>query len=212
MSDVIRIGELELTAVEAIYGRNYRPGYIGFTFREDQFLSDGIAWFTRWERYSDIRVSHVFVVAGADECIEAHKHSGVCAAGLGDRFEDPQCKVFFRKPRGWTMDIGWRIVECAARQLGMKYDTSLIGAHAIAGSFLGRALRAVFGDKPEDLLTAIFDSEEQWICSELGAYCLDEQPEYHDRGILARPNRTINPQELFEDREIFEDWQKGTAE
>ena len=46
----------------------------------------------------------------------------------------------------------------------------------------------------------------KWICSELTAYALDEQPEYHDQGILKRPNATISPQELFEDSVIFEPW------
>jgi hypothetical protein len=47
-----------------------------------------------------------------------------------------------------------------------------------------------------------------WICSELVSYSLDQQPDYKDKGILARPDETINPQELFEDATIFEHWHR----
>jgi len=42
----------------------------------------------------------------------------------------------------------------------------------------------------------------------LAAYCLDCQPEYADKGVLARPHYAIDPQELFEDMEIFAAWKQ----
>jgi hypothetical protein len=35
---------------------------------------------------------------------------------------------------------------------------------------------------------------------------LDEQPEYHDKGVLVYNDATIDPQELFEDDGTFEVW------
>jgi len=52
----------------------------------------------------------------------------------------------------------------------------------------------------------LLNNEKRWICSELAAYCLDEQREYRGKGILAKPEDTIDPQELFEDETIFEPW------
>jgi hypothetical protein len=38
------------------------------------------------------------------------------------------------------------------------------------------------------------------------AYALDNQAECRDVGILKDPHETIDPQELFEDNEVFKDW------
>ena len=56
------------------------------------------------------------------------------------------------------------------------------------------------------LLSKLLNNEKRWICSELAAYCLDEQREYRGKGVLAKPEDTIDPQELFEDEVIFEPW------
>jgi hypothetical protein len=58
----------------------------------------------------------------------------------------------------------------------------------------------------EKAFCEVLDCPESFICSELAAYALDEQPEYRDKGVLAFPNSAINPQNLFEDNVIFEPW------
>jgi hypothetical protein len=63
--------------------------------------------------------------------------------------------------------------------------------------------------KVENKLSDYLNNPEKWICSELAAYALDEQPKYKDQGILKCPNATISPQELFEDLVIFEPWKDG---
>ena len=201
-----------LCSLAPIFGDNYRPGYIGFTYHTDSLvLSPGIAYFTRWARMSDIKVSHALIVSGEDECIQAHRKGGVHRAPLGPLFEDRQCQIFFRKPRGWTGEIGARIVETVAEQVGTKYDTPLIVAQALQGTFLGKLINKAFKGKPDAFVSRLLNDPEEWICSELAAYGLDEQPEYRDLGILAKPNETIDPQELFEDPIIFAPWKCGPA-
>jgi hypothetical protein len=107
-----------IVIVKPEYGLNYTKGFIGFTFDDQSFVSNGIAWFTRWEEG-----------------------------------ENPDARLFNKKRR--------------------------------------------------------------FICSELAAYALNQQPEYHGKGILAQRPFSIDLQELFQDRVIFEPWSetvKGTIQ
>ncbi|GAB4169980.1 MAG: hypothetical protein Fur0032_08720 [Terrimicrobiaceae bacterium] len=192
--------------IQPRYGDNYKQGYIGFTHRAGDPVAEGITYFTRWSRMSDIRVSHAFIVAGPNEAVEAIPSRGVVVTPLEKYFADRRTEVFFRKPRKLTSSLGHRIAEYAKEQVGTKYDHLLIAAHLLEGSFLRRWIQSAFRQSADDLLGRMLDRNERWICSELAAYCLDSQPEYADRGILARPHHAIDPQELFEDLEIFAAW------
>jgi hypothetical protein len=198
--------KLEYNSQEPVYGKNYDKGYIGFSYASDRFISRGIAYFTRLHRLGDVKVSHTFIVSGENECIEALVREGVQRSSLTAYFENPEYQVFFRKPRDLTADIANAIVAAAETQLGTKYDTALFFSQAVSGSWLGRVLKRAFGSKPDKMLSALMNNDNRWICSELVAYVLDRQPQYHDKGILKDPHETIDPQELFEDTEIFEPW------
>lgn len=189
-----------------VYGENYKAGYIGFTYHSDHILSRGIAYFTRWARMEEIRVSHCFIVACKNDVIEALKKPGVCVDHIAKYFEDPHCQIFFRKPVGWNQDLADAIVYTAAGQVGDKYDVPLLVAQALQGTFLGRAINKIFRGKPDEFVSGLLDGVDRWICSELCAYCLDEQPQLRNKGILAKPTNTIDPQELFEDPDVFEPW------
>ncbi len=187
------------------FHKTHDRGYIGFTYYKESFVSEGIAYFTRWSKMSEITVSHALVVTGEDECIEA-LFDGVEKSKLTKYFDDPKCAIFFRKPLDWTADIGNRIANLALTQEGVKYNYGLIVADALKGTFLGHLIAECFKDQKEDILTKLLNDDKRWICSELAAWVLDEQPEYHDRGILNKERDTITPQELFEDGTIFEPW------
>lgn len=204
-----RRNKLEIESRPPVYGVNYKSGYIGFTYHSDMIVSRGVAYFTRWARMKDVKVSHCFVVVCKNDLIEALVKPGVHIDRLVKYFEDPCCQVFFRKPHGWNQDLADRIVYTAAGQVGDKYDLPLIFAQALQGTFLGRVINRLFKGKPDALLSRLADGADRWICSELAAYCLDEQPELRDRGILAKPVNTIDPQELFEDSAVFEPWKCG---
>lgn len=199
---------MQITSHVPHYGVNYRIGYIGFTFNDSSMISRGIAYFTRWTRMSQIKVSHVLIVSGENKCVEALMGKGVVQQPLTKYFSKPHTHIFFRKPRRYTPDIGARIAKTASSQIGSKYDNLLIAAQGFQGCFLGRWVRAVFGDKPDEVVSRILNAKDKWICSELAAFALDSQHEYEDKGILKKPDFTIDPQELFEDKQIFCKWHK----
>lgn len=189
------------------FHKTHDIGYIGFTYYRESFVSKGIAYFTRWSKMSDITVSHVLVVTSENQCIEAlAEKNRVSVSPLTKYFDDPKCSIFFRKPRGWADEIGNRISAKALAQKGCKYDYNLIAADLAKGSFLGRLIDGCFKGSKEDILSKLLNNDKRWICSELAAYALDEQPEYRDKGILNKESDTITPQELFEDGTIFEPW------
>jgi hypothetical protein len=196
----------DLRTLTPDYGSNYGKGYIGFTYSDSNFVSEGIAYFTRWARMSQIRVSHALIVSDENECIEAHMNGGVQISRLSKYFEDKHCQIFFRKPVRLSPAVADAIVQSAKSQVGCSYDISLIAGHAIPNTFIGRVIDKRFGGNSESLLCKFLNHENQWICSELAAYCLDEQHNYHDNGILKANVETISPQELFEDPFIFEAW------
>ncbi|MDB6066050.1 MAG: hypothetical protein JWR26_2258 [Pedosphaera sp.] len=195
---------ITVQSIPPIFGTNYDVGHIGFTY-VGGVVSTGVAYFERWNRIGDIRVTHTFVVIGDNECIEAHIDEGVARVPLSKYLNDPGCRIFFRKPRGWTPALGQRIAATAASKLGCKYDTRLIAAEAAAHTVVGHWLNRVFGSWPNHLVSRVLDRPDRWICSELVAYALQQQPELQGLGVLRFPPDTIDPQELFEDHALFED-------
>lgn len=200
--------DLKIKSIAPKYGVNYDMGYIGFTYYPKKIVSSGIAYFTRFERMSDIKVSHSLLVSGPDECIEAHIQNGVERSTLSKYFNDPGCQIFFRKPIDLNPELAIRMVETASCLVGAKYDLALIVAQAIQGSFLGRLINKLTGEWVDRQISYRLNNKNKWICSELTSYVMDEQPEYYNRGILALPNETISPQEHFEDEVIFKQWKK----
>ena len=161
---------------------------------------------TRSACMSKVKVSHALIVTGDNECIEAHMQEGVKQSDLSKYFNDPRCQIFFRKPVGLNDEIANRLAATAAKEIGTKYDAALIASHAIQGTFIGKLINSVFKGKPDKLVSKVLNRDDRWICSELVAHCLRLQPEYANKGILLHPSETIDPQELFEDSEIFEKW------
>jgi hypothetical protein len=189
------------------FGKTHNIGYIGFTYYNESFVSNGIAYFTKWSKLGEITVSHTLVVTGENECIEAlAEKDSVTTSPLTKYFDDPKCAIFFRKPVDWTNDIGATVSSTALKQKGAKYDYGLIAADLVNGTFLGNLIHGCFKSQKEDILTKLLNKDKSWICSELAAYALDEQPEYKDKGILNKECDMITPQELFEDGTIFEPW------
>lgn len=199
---------LEFTSCPPAYGVNYKPGYIGFTYDESNLISRGIAYVTRWTRMHQIKVSHALIVSGENECIEAHAQGGVRRAKLDGYFNDEHCQIFFRKPIDLNVDLAGRIISAAEAQLGCSYDIDLIAAQLLANTVQGQVMRRLMGPRFEELICRMKDHPDRWICSELVAHCLDAQSEYHDKGVLTFSDATIDPQELFEDDQIFTAWHK----
>lgn len=190
------------------FGENYDVGYIGFTFHGD-FISRGIAYFTRWSRLSDIPVAHALVVTGENECVEALINTGVTKTNLDKYFNNPKCKIFFRKPKRWNKKIGHEIADAALSKIGEAYDSFIIGLQALFGTILGKFLNFITFNNVEKFSSSSFENSSKWICSELVAYALDSCSRYQGKGVLTHPFSSITPQELFEDKVIFTAWKKG---
>lgn len=201
------LSKVSVTSVLPIYGKNYQPGYIGFTNKDSSVVSIGIAYFTGWNLMSDIHATHTLIVLDKDTCIEANlETNSVNKSSLQNYFANPECQIFFRKPVDFTEKIGDAIAKTALAEVGKQYDFGAILTQALSGSLSGRILDRVFRGKFEDKIAEVLNDSEKWVCSELVAYVLDKQPIYRNKGILDRPNSAISPQELFEDCQIFKPW------
>ena len=199
-----------VVSVKPEYGVNYSKGYLGFTFTDGSFISAGIAWFTKWDRGTNpdvprIPLSHVFIVSGENECIEATMPE-VMRSPLTKYFDAPHTHVVFRKPVGLDDDIATRIVAVAEERIGCGYGYSLIVGHALANSLFGKLLGVITGGWSSRAMENLFDNRHQYICSELGSTALNEQPEYAGKGVLAHPPYTINPEALFNTKDVFDPW------
>lgn len=202
-----------ITYVEPVYGLNYNKGYIGFTYDGDNPIAQGIAYFTKWDQMHMIRATHVLIVTGEDSCIEADAATNsVHEVALAPYFKPSSKQIFFRKPVGLTDEVAERIVQTLRPTLGMTYDFLLILAQAAIGTVSGYVLDRLLRGKLSVSLCEALNDPNSYICSELAAYALDQQPEYRDQGVLALPNSTINPQKLFEDDVIFEAWKTEVPE
>ena len=203
---------LEIVTLNPVYGVNYNKGYIGFTYDGTHPVGRGIAYFTKWDKMSNIYATHALIVTGENTCIEANAGTNMVEENpLEPYFQPSNCQIFFRKPKDLTDEIAERIVEILKPELGKKYDYKLILAHAFSGSLPGQILDLLSRQKIKKLLSEALNCPDKWICSELAAYALDEQPEYGDIGVLINPNSTINPQKLFEDDLIFQAWENQVA-
>jgi hypothetical protein len=186
------------------YGKDYGPGWVGFV-HADNALSRGIAYLTRWEKAGAVTVSHAFLVTGPDECVEANMPAGVVVSGLAQEYFDrPDRQVIFRKPRGLTPSGARRLVRRARAQVGARFDFGAFAAAALAGTFLGHLLNSLFDGRPQAVTTRLLSRRGRWVCSELVAYCLRQEPRYRGHGVLTQPPGTVSPQALFEDEELFE--------
>lgn len=213
MTTTIRQSKFDIKPVKPVYGVNYYKGYIGFTYNSKSPIGQGIAYFTKWAKMSNIYATHALIVKDETLCIEADAFKNcVTERPLKDYFNDEKCQIFFRKPKDLTDEIADRIVKFAQQKVGEQYNFELILTQALSGTFAGHFFDNLLQGKLEKDLTELLDDPNKWICSELAAYTLDEQPQYRDQGILKHPNATISPQELFEDLVIFEPWKNRVAE
>lgn len=199
-----------LTSQPPVYGKNYGIGYLGGTYHSDHFLSHGIAYFTRWERMSAIPITHVFIVTGPNQCIEATKEKGVYYGTLQDRFSDDHCLIAFRKPVNLRETKARRIAWAMEDLVGAPYDTRLIKAHMLNGMLTGKLIGMLTRKRSEALLCSLLKTTGAWICANSCAHAIAAEPDYTNKGILAEPHDTISPQELFGDEsgELFEPWKE----
>lgn len=200
----------EIISVKPQFGINYKVGYVGFTFKDTNLISNGIAWFIRWDKgenpdVPNINIAHTFIVSNENECIEAISPT-VTFSPLSKYFNDPHIHVSFRKPTDMTELTGHLIALDAAHKVGKPYDYSLIIGHALSNTIPGHILSDLTHEKSKEFLTWLFENKGRLICSELVSTAIKSRPEYNGKGVLVHPPYSIDPQELFQSREIFSPW------
>ena len=184
------------------WGVNCNVGWIGFISRHNDFIADGINWFSRWDEISKVPVTHTFVITGIDSTVEAFA-DGVKTGTLSAYLNDPNVALLVRRPISWTPDMGARIASKAEMHLGEKYNDWLIVADAISNTLVGHWLDHLFNGAVSQHLTHWADTKNTEICSKLAAIALT-QPENQSFGILANPPASIKPIDLFEDQYVFD--------
>lgn len=204
-----KAGKYDLIDISPEYEQNYNKGYIGFCYDPTSFVSKAIAKATKYCNYSDIKVSHALIVIDKDTCIEADANSRkVIVAPLSKYFDDKNKIISFRKPREINEVIADEIVKLAKAKIGCAYEYAQIIGH------VGKALPGInqFNKVTHnffvDIVSCLIDNKDKFICSELVAYSLKHAKSwgYRNKGILSRFSTRVNPQELFEDNIIFEEW------
>ena len=181
---------------ERALGVNYGPAYIGFSFRDNNLFSKGIAYFTRGE-YSGIVPSHSFIVKNEHEIIEA-TWPKVKVTPIEKYFNDPHLIIFFKKPVNLGIKEINSIIFSATMHLERKYDVGLLNYYLL------RIILRWFGNwEPFKRRSSWFDTPEAWVCSELVAYCLSSVDLYTHLFPLSdyHPSK-IDPLMLFRS-EIF---------
>lgn len=193
------------------YGINYGRGYIGFCYDESSWVSKKIARATKFFCYSKIKISHALIVIDENNCIEASaKDNKVVITPLKEYFDNEKKLIIFRKPKNLTIEASSQIVETAKSKLGCGHEKIECLGHLYKGLPFIRQIHKFTNNIIVDKISKRIDNPNQFICSELAAFCLKSATkwQYHDKGILKRETTRVNPQELFEDKIIFENWEQ----
>jgi hypothetical protein len=179
---------------------NYGAGMIGFSYRTNNAVSAGIAFFTE-EEAKEIKVSHTFYVVDANTIIEAEAE-GVILSDPHKYFNDPYIVVFFKKPRNLTPDHIQKMTEYAFTLVGKKYDYGLFFTFVYQW-FTKKILRM---DLPFKKQPPLLDNPNAFVCSEVSTNTLNQITEYSNLHPLSEwhPAR-ISPLLLF-NSEIFDKW------
>ncbi|MDD4736638.1 MAG: hypothetical protein PHP44_11105 [Kiritimatiellae bacterium] len=200
----------DYTIINPVYGETYAAGFTGFTcsVKPDAFQK-GIAWFTRFDRLSDIEITHALTVTGPNTCVEALYSTGVTESPLSKYFDADDVLIFFRKPRNLDEIAARIIVNAVYEHVGDKYDTSLLAAQLYSGTFFGHLASLISSGKTDAFVAWLLDHPEAWICSEYVAWALNKVPKLSGHGVLRYPAATINPKELFQCDITYTPWNQG---
>lgn len=186
-----------------VFGVNYGPGWIGFISRRDNFISDGINWFSRWDEISHVPISHTLNILGADMTNEA-LDKGIVHGSLFTYLHDPDIALLVRKPRAMTAGLASRICANAESHLGEPYNFELIAALAAGETYTGRALNWLSRGWWQEFLVRRADKPDEWICSKSVATSLHQPELIYPFSVLTRRPALVKPIDLFEDVKIFE--------
>lgn len=194
----------QLIDTKPVFGENYKPGYVGFTFTDGSFLSSGIAWFTRWDAKKggapNLKLSHTIIVIDKDTCIEA-TWPKIKISPLSNYFNDDPKHICFRKPKGLTPEIAKEMIEQGKIRIGEHYDISVIVGQFLKKNIFGRVFSFLTFRLSDKVLIKVFDAARAAVCSEFVAWCM-KAAGYE----LKRIPADYTLQDLFHDEDLFEPW------
>lgn len=195
---------IAITKVIPQFGVNYDIGWLGFT-RTLDLVGDAIAYGEQSESEKGYpSVNHVLIVIGDGQCVQAHIDNGVQRGPLSQYLDDPRSRVYFRKLRFYTPDLGNRVAQFGLSKVGCGYAKVEIAEMAAADTLVGRAVNELTGNRIHDELAELLTSPLAYICSQLGAAAVFIQPEFSDLPKARLPVAAWDPQSFFQEEEIFE--------
>lgn len=158
----------KLKSIPNVYGKTYRKGQSFFTFKDNNLISIGIAFYTKGNKPLWNTWSHTGKVVGENLGIES-SNGKVHLVDLTKYFDDPHCHISFREP--YLLDkLGSEHFEDAAEKyLGTKYDYSLIIGQWIVNS---KVIGSLMSDKTKQRVLKEFNRRNKMICCEY-AYQVD---------------------------------------
>jgi hypothetical protein len=191
-------------ATRPVFGEDYGLGWVGFV-HADSLISGAIAYLTRRERQGEVVISHAFLVSGPNECIEANLPAGVVASDIDKEYLGRDDRlVIFRRPKCLSKAAAGRIVKRARAQVGAAFDYGGFAAEGLGDTFVGYLFNTLLGGVPKEKLAEFLHQKGRYVCSDLVAYCLRQEPRYKAKEILNQPAGALTPQALFEDDDLFD--------
>jgi hypothetical protein len=179
---------------------NFGPGFIGFSFRDNNFISQGIVWFTSIDEVDKIDVSHSFYVVDEKTIIEAEAE-GVIRSDPKKYFDDPHIHVFFRKPVNLSTEYVHKMTAYASSLVGKSYDYGLIL------NFLWQWFLTKIGVSVSKKSPPLLDNPNKFVCSEVSTSTLNRIKEYSSLFPLSEwhPAR-VSPKLLISSNQLFTPW------
>jgi len=183
-----------------VYGEDYKEGYVFFSYVTKNLISSGIALFQSSEMTSGLPISHCGVICGPGHCLESIIPATTESDFIKKYVEDPHTIVFLRKPKDWTPEMAQKMIEEGRKHIGEKYSyCGIIG-------FMFRTVLS-WGFKLFSKLRYkdnLLNTDSTTFCSEYVSLCM--RTGMGKVGCLAYNSENIGPSTLFEDKEIWADW------
>lgn len=191
---------------------DYYKGDVLFTYNDD-WLAESIAYFTRKERKSNLKTTHVAIIADENTCIETRDTTLAITDMKKKYFDDEKFRLYIRKPKEMTEEIKDEFIQNAQKAIGTRYARVLLFMMALRNSNAGTLIDKFSNYKYFDWMFDFCEGVSSKLykkgtvtCSQhlASAFKMCKNWELHDQGILKRPSNSISPQKTIEAEELFE--------
>lgn len=191
---------------------DYYKGDILFTYNDD-WLAETICYFTRKERKSNLRATHVAIIADENTCIETRDTTLAITDMKKKYFDNEKFRLYIRKPKEMTEKMKDVFIQNAQKSIGTRYARALLVMLAIRNSSVGTLIDNLTNYRYFDLMFGFCEDVSSKLykkgtvtCSQYLANTLKMSKDwaFHNQGILKRPSNSISPQRAIDAEELFE--------